>query len=173
MVEHSATFGLEARKESDRHWPRALFFSVILLFSHILDIDPSSFDAGGIKISVSDPAIIRGGIALALYYYFWMFVVNGMLGSIYLPFDINRQMLKSFVKQAKRPYAKLGGGLHKRYFRKPAQVKRAALIRVIFYNIFMLPFGLAIFLILASGVVVGGFDLHALAQFVMLRLEAA
>lgn len=54
--------------------PRVLLFALIVLMSHVLEVKPSTVDAAGVKIAVQDVVVIRGGIALIFYYYFWAMI---------------------------------------------------------------------------------------------------
>ena len=70
-----------SRKEATRLLPRVLFFALILLLSHVLEVQPSDFDVGGIKLALEDVVIIRGGIALLFLFHFYTFVASAMGGA--------------------------------------------------------------------------------------------
>lgn len=102
-VDHYSTVGAEYRKESIRLQTRALFFGLVLLLSHLLEIKPSEFDAGGLKVVIKDVAVIRGGISLVFLYHFWNFVEATFQGSAMLPMKSNQRTLRFLLSVAKRP----------------------------------------------------------------------
>ena len=158
--EQFANIAFEDRKEVVQIAPKVLFFALILLLSHVLEIKPSEFDAGGIKLAINDVVIIRGGIALLFLYYFWLLTSTMISLSIYDPLDLERPMLVSLIVMAKRPYVPLGKKRRER--RTPKQVKRFVWWRIFAYHIWMLPFALiGLFLVLGAL----GFALYDAFQF--------
>lgn len=170
--EHYSTMGMDSRKETDRLFPRTLFFSAILLMSHILEIEPSSFDAGGIKIAVKDVSVIHGGLALVSFYYLWMTISAVIEGNIYLPVDHKRRMLRSLVASTSKPYIEEGFRKRKVKKRSILDVKKFVRGTMLAYNIFTTPFALTLIAIIVAAACIGFFDIIELGQFILDSLLA-
>lgn len=165
--EHYSTVGTEYRKESQRLLARVLFFSLLLLFSHLLDIKPAEFDLGGLKIAVKDAVVVRGGISLFLLYYLWSLVEASFQGSVMLPMRINQHTYRFLIGIAKRPYK--NEKTKKMATRTPQQVKRHVWWSLTVYALFMTPFALTVGLLVIIALFFGAQDAFALAQFAWQR----
>lgn len=161
--DHYSTIGAEYRKESQRLLPRVVFFGLILLLSHLLEIRPSEFDAGGLKIAIKDVVVVRGGISLVFLYHFWSLVEATFHGSVMLPIQANQRTLKFLVKLAKRPYK--NGKIKKIIRRTPKQVKRHAWWSMTTYLMFSIPFVLAMLILVLLALFFGIQDAWSFAKF--------
>lgn len=159
---------MDSRKEVTRLLPRVLFFALILLLSHVLEIQPSDFDAGGIKLALKDVVIIRGGIALLFLFHFYTFVASGWEGLVYYPLNANKRVLHTLVADARKPY--LPGGKKKRERRTPKQVKRLVWWWIFLYNLFMMPFSLTIVAMILAALVMGFYDAYGFGEYLINRL---
>ena len=65
-----APIGATHRAEADKAKHRTFAFAVVLVLAHLLDLRPSEAEALGLKVTVNDPAIIYGAIALLFGYQF-------------------------------------------------------------------------------------------------------
>jgi hypothetical protein len=166
-VDHYSTVGAEYRKESIRLQTRVLFFGLVLLLSHLLEIKPSEFDAGGLKVVIKDVSVIRGGISLVFLYHFWNFVEATFQGSAMLPMKSNQRTLRFLLSVAKRPYK--NEKTKKMVRRNPRQVKRHAWWSMTAYLVFLTPFAFAMLAVIALALFFGVQDAWAFAEFAWKR----
>lgn len=163
VSDHYSTIGAEYRKELQRLQTRVLFFALLLLLSHLLEIKPSEFDAGGLKVAIKDVVVIRGGISLVFLYHFWVLVDSTFQGSVMLPMKANQRTLRFLVSVAKRPYK---NEKTKRMVRRtPKQVKRHAWWSMTAYLLFMTPIALAMLAFVMLAIFFGAQDAWAFAEF--------
>jgi hypothetical protein len=113
---------VESHKDLAKHWSRALLFAALLLLSHLLDIKPSEIEAGGLKISLKDPAVVRGALALVYFYYLSMCVSVANRRAAFTRFNKDRVRLRYYVRLAS---ARIPDKDTKRLRRKtPQEVKK-------------------------------------------------
>jgi hypothetical protein len=65
-----SSIGATHRAEADKAKHRTFALAVVLVLAHLLDLRPSEAEALGLKITVNDPAIIYGALALLFGYQF-------------------------------------------------------------------------------------------------------
>lgn len=163
-----AALGTEYLKEVDRLLPRVLLFALLVLMAHVLELSPSTIDAGGVKLSVKDVTVFHGGIALIFYYYLWQWVSAQVAGGYLLPLAMHRKLMRSRLSKASLPYRPSGSKRH--VIRSPQQKKRAARLTIAMLNAFMLPFVVVSLLLVIGALAVGWLDILAFIEFVAARL---
>lgn len=167
-ADNFTSVGAEFRREIQRIEPKLLFFGTTLLMSHVLEITPSDFDAGGIKIAVGDVAVIHGGLALVFLYYFWSLIVAAFQGSALMPIEINRRVARYLLSVAGKQYK---DDKTKRMTRRtPKQAKRAAWWWMFAYNLFMVPYGLVVVGIVGGALLIGTHDVWVFGNYVYEKL---
>jgi hypothetical protein len=148
MSDQGRDLGREYRKDSERRASRLIFFSALLILSHLLSIKPSELDAGGIKVAVEDPAIVRGTIATVYFYYLFSTVTLYMQGALLAPFNIDNAMIRAILTN-RTPFPVLLNPDRKKP--GPRELKRVARRWLRFYNLINGPFQAALmFLALAA-----------------------
>ncbi len=163
-----SSVGAEYRKESQRIEPKVIFFGATLLMSHFLEITPSEFDAGGIKIAVEDVTVIHGGLALVFLYYFWTLVASVFQGSALLPIATDRRVARYLISSAQKPYK---DEKTKRMVRRsPKEAKRLAWRWMAAYNLFMTPFGIMVLGVILGALGVGLYDTWEFGKYLLNRL---
>lgn len=130
--------GAEWHKEANRLTPRLLLFGLLLILSHVLEITPSSVDAGGIKIAVRDVIVVQGGLALVFCYYLWSQIGAWMSGYVLLPLNAGKRLPRALIRAAKKPYR--NDKTKRMAFRTPKEVKRWVWWTALAYNLFIVPF---------------------------------
>ncbi|MBY8827774.1 hypothetical protein [Hephaestia mangrovi] len=160
--------GAEYRKETQRIEPKLLFFGLALLISHVLEIKPSDFDVGGIKVAIKDVSVIHGGIALIYLYYFWSYVASAFQGSALMPIEFNRRVSRHLLKSAKKPYKNEKS--KRMTFRTPKQVKRHAWWAMFWFQLFLMPFVLLMIALMFLAWIVGLYDAWTFSEYIYERL---
>jgi hypothetical protein len=150
-------------KESRRLAPRVLFFALILLMSHVLTIEPSNVDAGGIKIAVNDVAVIQGGIALVFYFQLWLMVTNWMEGTFSLPMTTSNRFTKNLIRGVKKQQISEKRKKGKKLNYK--EVKSNVRFILFLYKAITAPFILSCMTIIMISMVVGFGDMIKFASF--------
>ena len=161
--DHYSAIGAEYRKESLRLFTRVLFFALLLVLVHLLEIKPSEIDAGGLKVAIKDPVVVRGGISLIFLYYFWNLVEATFQGSAMLPIRTDKRTLRYLVSVAQRPYK--NQDTKKMTRRDPKQAKRHAWWWMTLYMLFMMPFALMIFGLVIMSLCFGFSDAWSFVEF--------
>jgi hypothetical protein len=159
----SIAIGAEYRKETQRLQPRVLFFALILLLSHFLDLKPAEVSFAGVKMVVSDIAIVHGGLALIFLYYFWMMVEATFQGSVLSPLHVMPRTLRFLIKTARKPYRDEKVKRHVK--RSPKQVKRFARSWMTVYQLFGTPFALIAIAVILSALFFGLSDVWTLVKY--------
>jgi hypothetical protein len=170
--EHFASIAMNSRNDAKKLFPRVLFFSFVLLLSHVLDLKPSDLDAGGVKLAVKDVVVIRGGIAVLLLYHFWMLASSAFGGAIYFPLNMTKRMMVMLVAEARKPYVP-DGRKRKLVRRTPSEVKRTVWWWLFVYNLFMAPFILVSMAIVMVAMFIGFSDVYGLGTYLVNRLIEA
>lgn len=161
--DHYSSIGAEYWKESQRLQTRVLLFALLLLLSHLLEIKPSEFDAGGLKVAIKDVVVVRGGISLVFLYHLWNLVESTFQGSAMLPMKANQRTLRYLVSVAKRPYK--DEKTKRMVCRTPKRVKRYARWAMAAYTLFMTPLALAMLTMILLALFFGAQDTWAFAEF--------
>jgi len=168
--DHISTYGFDSNKRSGEYAKRTLFFATLLLLTHLLNIKPSEIDAGGLKIAIDDVAVVHGGLALLFFYYFFNMSIAGLQGTLLLPLDARRAMLKSSVRSARKPFRDPSTKRQAR--RTPKQVKRGARGALIAFDIIAAPFYLVVTAIVMLGFVAAVYDTYELGSYALRRYDA-
>lgn len=163
-----ASLGAEYRKEMQRLEPRLLFFGATLLMSHVLEITPSDFDAGGFKIAIKDVIVIHGGLSLVFLYYFCTYVSAVLQGSVLMPIQFNKRVIRHLLALAKKPYK--DEKTKRMAKRTPKQAKRTAWWNMLAFNLFITPFALSMAAIVLSALVIGVIDAWNFGSYMFDRL---
>lgn len=166
---HVESLGAEYHKETERLAPRMLFFALIVLLAHTLKIEPSSFDAGGIKIAIENVAVVHGGVALVFLFYLFQVVLSSINGSDLLPFSSRYATMRSRLNKASKRFKDPKTERHRR--RTPHEVKRHARGSIALLNWIVVPVGLVIFLIVSVALIVALYDAAIFVGFIEQRLE--
>ncbi|WP_332819065.1 hypothetical protein [Sphingopyxis sp.] len=89
------------RSEASKSFSKALAFAAILIFTHLLDVNPSEISTLGLNISIPRPEILYGTISLLYIYYLSRALDQSENG--YSPYLINlrRHNLKTRLLIAK------------------------------------------------------------------------
>jgi hypothetical protein len=159
MSDQGRDLGREYRKDSERRASRLLFFSALLILSHLLSIKPSELDAGGIKVAVEDPAIIRGTLAVIYFYYLFSTVILYMQGALLAPFNVDYAMIRAFLRN-RTPFPLLLNPVRERL--APRKLKRETRRWLFFYNVINGLFQMALMLITLAALILALGDAGAL-----------
>lgn len=96
------SIGASHRAEAERAKHRALFFAVVLVLAHLLDIRPSEAQALGLKITLADPVILYGAVALLFGYHLSHYFSELDKGEALLPLQIERRKLRMALRLTRR-----------------------------------------------------------------------
>jgi len=135
---HYENLATEQRKEVQRLLPRVLLFALLLLMSHVLEIEPSNIDAGGVKLAVRDISVIRGGLALVFYFYFWSMMMASLEASLLLPLRRHKRFARSLLESQRRMAqheARKGAAMP-----SPMKIKKTVRDGLLFFSLTKLPF---------------------------------
>jgi hypothetical protein len=152
-ADHSTSIGVEYRKEAQKIEPRLLFFGATLLISHVLNIKPSNFDAGGLKISIDDVVVIHGGFSVVFLYYFYNLIFLSFHGSVLMPMRVDKRAARHLLSVAQRPVKDEKTKKMRR--RTSQQVKRIVWWWLFFFNVFSTPWAIACVGIVLGALIVG------------------
>jgi len=163
QIDYSAV-GATYRSEADRTLTRAIAFAVILVLAHLLEIRPSEVDALGLKISLTDPSVLYGLIAMVFGYYLSRAVWHGEKGQSLLPFRDEPLRMRYNLKLAKRVY-----WMEKKNRGKPVnhrEIKRSARRYIFFTDIVLAPYVIIASLFVIAAIPIMAFDLWNLAKLI-------
>lgn len=166
--EQFANLAFEDRKEMTKLIPKVLFLSLLLLLSHVLEIQPSELDAGGMKLAIKDLVIIRGVIALLFLYYFWYLTAQMITLDIYDPINIKRPMMVNLLVSAKKPYKP--SGKKRREQRTPKQAKRRVRWQIFAYNAWMFPLVLVAAALIVGAVIFAFYDTFQFFEYLKVKI---
>ena len=164
MLEAEARkLGSDSRERAAKCLNRAVLFGALLILSHLLTIKPSEIEAAGLKIAVEDPAIIRGSMSLA----FWFYFVNCCI------YYLEAAFLQPFSKgmRAKRAYMRSVAAaplifLPEKMTRSREEVKRSAKRWVRFYDGITGGYSVVLGVLIAGAAAIAAYDTACLFLFV-------
>jgi hypothetical protein len=166
--DHLSAIGLEARKDSDKHFARFLMLCGLLLISHFLRIRPGEIEAAGVKIELANLAVLRGALALVLLYYFYSMCFTLSQGSLLTPLSELR-VTRQRVRLAKIPFR--DGQAKKTKRRTPGEVKRYVRIRIAVFGIFIAPFVIVVILVSLFGLLFAVYDTYQFGYYAFLPIS--
>jgi hypothetical protein len=162
--DHYEALGLEYRRQSDKLLSRCLVIGLLLLLSHMLQITPKEFDAGGAKIEIKDPVIIQGSLAiLYLHTILWANAVS-RLGSSFVSLRPDRQTARSLLKRAYKPFK--DAKTSRMRTRTPKEAKKYVWWQDFWFNIFMIPYALILVLGILFALIVALVDAARFSVYV-------
>lgn len=163
--EHHERDAADKIKEARQLMPRVLFFALVVLMSHLLELQPSTVDAAGVKIAIKDTVVIRGGLALVFYYYFLAMLTTWMDGAYFFPPRPQTRDARNLIRSWKRRgWGKNNGWL------TPAQVKKNVRSILNFRIVVTLPFLIARFYLIIVAAVVALPDVSNFGEFFYAQL---
>lgn len=95
--EQRINYSVQLQDKSDKYLSRFLLFSVVLIFLHLLEIEPSEIDVVGVKFNVKDSSVIYAAVSLIVIHNFYQTVSHSFTGSAMWKFSGERQIIKSFL----------------------------------------------------------------------------
>jgi hypothetical protein len=146
--DHVSIFGMEYAKRSERHGARTVLFASIVIIVHLLNIRPSEIEAGGLKIAIDNPIVLRGAVSIIFLYFLFQMTISALQGDLLLPWNSKRAMLKNAVKNAKKPFK--DGRIERHRFRTPDEIKSSAKGEILLFDIVSTPFYIVIILFVIS-----------------------
>jgi hypothetical protein len=163
MVDLSSV-GATHRAEAEKAKHRTFFFAVILVLAHLLNITPSEADALGLKVTLSDPVIVYGAVALLFGYHFSRLISEANKGEALLPLQIERRHMRSCLRMSRRMY--YADKAKRRVPQTPQQRKRSARRWLIADNLILLPYRVIAVLFVLAAIAFMFVDLFGLAALI-------
>lgn len=160
-----AAIGASYRSEADRAFSKALAFSVILIMAHLLDIKPSEMDAFGLKVSLSDPALLYGAISMVFGYYASRALQHSESGGSLLQINVKPHRIRSNIRSSKNLWKseKANKGKPLDYL----AIKKNARHAIVFGNILVAPYLIMATLLIIIAIPVSVYDLYKMGEFIM------
>jgi hypothetical protein len=100
--DHVSALGFDHQKRSVAYANKTSLFAAILVVTHLLKIQPSELDAGGLKITIEDVSVVHGAIALVFLYHFSLMMISTVDSSLLLPISRKRAMMKAALRYSWR-----------------------------------------------------------------------
>ncbi|MHA4837202.1 hypothetical protein [Sphingopyxis sp. MSC1_008] len=158
----------DKRREARQLGPRVLLFALIVLMSHVLEVRPSTVDAAGVKIAVADAVVIRGGLALIFYFYFWSMVTSWMDGAFFFPLATHKVFMRNLIKSYRGALrAEKGSRLVEQ---TPKEVKRYVRSLLNTRTFLTAPFVIVCMLVVGVALGVGIKDVWDFGAYVIVKL---
>lgn len=104
MASDHTSIGSAYRSESEKSFVRATAFGLALIMTHLLGIEPSEFNGLGIKVSIGDPKIIYGFLALIYGHYLSRAMIKGESGQTLYPLRTEFLRLREHIRVIKRSF---------------------------------------------------------------------
>lgn len=162
-ADHYEQIGLEYYRQVDKLLVRLLLVGILLLLSHMLRISPSEFDAAGAKIAIKDPVIIRGALALVYLHYVWMSVISSSMSNSFIVLKLSTRSLRASLRKAYAPYKDTN--TKRMTTRTPRQAKRVVRWQKFFFNLFLAPYAIVMFLLLVGAFLVALADIYSFGAY--------
>jgi hypothetical protein len=163
MVDLSSV-GAAHRTEAEKLGHRAIFFAVILVLAHLLDIRPSEIEGAGIKFALKDPVVIYGAIAMVFGYYVSRFINESERATAFLSLEVKPHRIRANIRNVKRIHLATKEG--RRSPQTPRQLKLSVQRWLLFTDLVLFPYRLTAGLFVAAAVVFMFVDLVGLAEYI-------
>lgn len=162
-----ASIGASYRSEADRAFTKALAFAVILIMAHLLEIEPSEMDAFGLKISLRDPALLYGTIAMIFGYYISRALWFGEHSFSLLPVNVAPHRIRANLRTSKKLWKAEKKNRNQSIDHK--RIKRNARRSMIATDILAAPYFIVAALFVMVAIPTALYDLYRLGVFVVTR----
>jgi len=156
--------GTTYRVEAEAAKGRMLFFAVVLVLAHLLDIRPSEINAVGFLISLKDPVILYGAISLVFGYYLSKFLSNVEKGESLHPLRAIPKRIRYNLRSGRR--ALLADKTVRRKGLTPKKLKRFTRQAMLLGNIALLPYRIVAVIFVLSAIIFGAVDLYELTMLI-------
>ena len=155
LAEHERTLGLALRDEADKHFTRMLLFGSILLFLHLLGVNPSEVDAAGLKFKIADPSILYGGVALIFLHYAFRAMSLAQRGESFLRLQASTRIIRSAILMSRKT----------RKNKSIDKIKKGARLDLATHNVVMTPYYLTVTCILFFALAAAAVDVYLLCEY--------
>lgn len=162
-----SAIGAIYRNEADRAFAKALAFAVILILAHLLEIKPSEMDAFGLKVSLTEPGLLYGSIAMAFGYYMSRSMQHSENGHSLLPINVTPHRIRANIRGVRKIWKS-----EAKNRRKPMDhiaIKRSAKRFIIFGNILLAPYYIASGLFVIAAIPIAAIDIYNFGEIIVER----
>jgi len=152
--EQAISIANDLSKGSDTQLTKAAMFAAILLVVHLLDIKPSEVETLGLKVTLSDPSILRGGLALIFFQRLYDGFLNQFFSDAIMPVSPRKIYLRFVVR------------LSRKRGRSVKNSKRIARFRLVLHDVALAPYACWLATLFLTAGYLGIVDIGDLANYV-------
>ncbi len=161
--EHQYAFGISLQQEATKNFGKTLLFAAALIMSHLLGIEPSEAETLGLKFTTPDPIILHGSLALIFVHYLFRLVSFSERGASLFHLRSEAAQMRYYVRILRR---------QSRGKKTPQQIKKSAKAHIVFYQVLMSPYWVAVTILLVVAFIVAVIDVYQLTDYVVDHSEA-
>jgi hypothetical protein len=162
MTEDHTAVGAAYRVEAEKSKHRAIALAVVLVLAHLLDVRPSEIEGLGLKVTLRDPVVLYGFIAMVFGYYLSRFLSDNEKGEALNPLTVEKKRVRSNLLAAQKMYR--ADKKKRRSPQTPAALKKSAKELIIISNLILLPYRLIAAFFLIAAIVFTMVDIIGLAM---------